>query len=283
MDIKKTDIATLSNNDIVKFCADPGHKNINSFKKGTRIILLTDNIVVKFGLNVTPEEARNQQYAYCTMQSFDCGLRIPKVYRYFRDSKSSIGYLAMEFIDGSSLMDLIIERPGFELNSHQFERLAMGIHQLATIMTPDFPGPRGGGIPQGYLFSEDGAKTKFRDIESLNSWLNVRARLGEDGPRFKFELSDCIFCHLDLACRNIIVLQDGSFVLLDWANAGFYPKVFETYCLRFIAQNQPHNYSFASSLLGALESISLWKTDKADEDLIFMLNRVFQNNLSYNL
>lgn len=244
---------------IVDRCNEPGNQN-------RRIIKLTDKIVVK--RNATPEEVANQNYAYLTCMQSDCGLRIPKVYGYF--IQLEIGYLVMEFIDGTSLIDIIIARKFFDLQC-----LATAIHTLATRMQQSFPGPANHGLPRGYLFSDDGAETNFTSIESLNSWLNERALFVDDEPVFKFELSDCVFCHLDLASRNIIVLPDGSFGLLDWEYAGFYPKAFETYCLRFIAQNQDYNSSFAQSLSEALENISPQKTS---DKLICMLDRVYGNN-----
>jgi len=71
---------------------------------------------------------------------------------------------------------------------------------------------------------------------------------------FNFNLLDCRFCHLDLAHRNIIICPDGSFYLLDWEHAGFYPKNFETYYLLFVHQ---HDYEFSQKLLEALENQSL--------------------------
>ena len=38
-------------------------------------------------------------------------------------------------------------------------------------------------------------------------------------------------CHTNLAPRNIIVVENGGLALLDWACAGFYPRIFERYAL----------------------------------------------------
>jgi Choline/ethanolamine kinase len=111
--------------------------------------------------------------------------------------------------------------------------------------------------------------------------MDERARLDKDELAFDFDLADCGFCHLDLVRRNIIMLPEGSFCLLDWEHAGFYPRVFETYCLRFIRQ---HDYSFSQELLEAFEQFSL-KVENRDklEHQIKMLDRVYRNNLRYCL
>ena len=36
-----------------------------------------------------------------------------------------------------------------------------------------------------------------------------------------------VLCHLDIASRNIIVLENDSICLLDWESAGFFPRFFE--------------------------------------------------------
>jgi thiamine kinase-like enzyme len=43
---------------------------------------------------------------------------------------------------------------------------------------------------------------------------------------------ELVLCHLDLASRNVVWLDDGSLGLLDWESAGFYPQFFEWCALR---------------------------------------------------
>jgi hypothetical protein len=73
----------------------------------------------------------------------------------------------------------------------------------------------------------------------------------------------------------------GSFCLLDWEHAGFYPKVFETYCLLFIRKS---DYDFSQELLEALENLSQ-KVENQDEleRHVKMLDRVYRKNLRYSL
>ena len=38
---------------------------------------------------------------------------------------------------------------------------------------------------------------------------------------------ELVFCHLDIAPRNLLRQEDGSLCLIDWASAGYYPRLFE--------------------------------------------------------
>lgn len=40
-----------------------------------------------------------------------------------------------------------------------------------------------------------------------------------------------VFCHLDIAPQNILVLEDRPLCLIDWNSAGFYPRLFERVAL----------------------------------------------------
>ncbi|KAJ9210187.1 hypothetical protein DTO166G4_8199 [Paecilomyces variotii] len=260
---------SLSDSDIAFRCRNPdiiisGDPDVRCLAK------LSDNVIVKCGWSVTPEEAANQEFAY--KYSYACDLKVPKIYRYFR--MRNIGYIVMEFIEGTSL-----EKVQFHKHSGLVQRLATAIHNLFQQMPVDSPGPRNGGIPRGSMFSEDGAGTTLNTMAKLNQWLNERFLLEKDELGFNFDLSDCRFCHLDLTRRNIILCPDGSFCLLDWEHAGFYPTVFETYCLLFARQ---HDYEFSQELLEALDNLSP-KTESHEEleRHVQMLDRVYRNNLRY--
>lgn len=64
----------------------------------------------------------------------------------------------------------------------------------------------------------------------MENWFN--RRLKEEDPKLIFSESELVLCHLDIAPRNFLLLQDGSICLLDWASAGFYLRVFEECVIR---------------------------------------------------
>jgi Phosphotransferase enzyme family len=266
----RLDLTTLSNTDLVRLCERPDCQLVGGSIGGRRFVKLSPGVIVKYGWSVTPEEAANQEFAH----SCRSDLRIPEVYRYFR--VSDVGYLVMEFMDGISL-----EKIPLHHHPPSIQRLARAIHSLASKMASGPPGPRNGGIPRGYLFSEDGAGERFHSISGLNSWLNRRARLGKNELGFHFKMSDFSYCHLDLARRNMVLLPDQSFCLLDWEFAGFYPRVFEIYCLRFVGQG---DYAFTQALLAAFDDIHGEAEDQTEKECqVTMLNRVYRNNLKYSL
>jgi hypothetical protein len=261
------DLDALSDSEIVTLCENPAVR-INSTKVARGLAKLSDEIAVKFGWEITDEEVANQKFAY--EYSLKSNIKVPKIYRFFRVGDKA--YIVMDFIEGVTLDGINCrEHPGL------IDRLALDMESLFSQIPCGPPGPINGGIPRGYLFSEDGAFTTFNSIPKLNKWMNTRLRAKDGETKFDFTASECIFYHQDLARRNIIMRPDGSFCLVDWEHAGFYPRMCAAYCLRFVGI---FDYEFANDLLGALEK--LWpKTENRDE-LLKMLNRVYQNNLRYS-
>ncbi|KFX91695.1 hypothetical protein V490_05773 [Pseudogymnoascus sp. VKM F-3557] len=261
------DLDALSNDEIAALCENPDAR-INSTEVARGIAKLSDDIAVKFGYIITDEEVANQNFAY--EYSLKSDITVPKIYRFFRIEDKA--YIVMDFIDGVTLDEINCrEHPGL------VDRLALAMDSLFSQIPCGPPGPKNGGMPRGYLFSEDGALTTFNSIPKLNQWMNKRLRAKDGEPGFKFTASECVFYHQDLARRNIIMRPDGSFSLLDWEHAGFYPRIFAAYCLRFVGLS---DYEFADDLLGALEK--LWPKLENRDELLKMLNRVYQNNLRYS-
>lgn len=256
----------LSDREIVDLCLQSDNI-ISGDPKGRGLVKLSGELIAKCG--VTASEAANQQYVYDHSSQSD--LRVPRIHRHFNlDGK---GYLIMEFIDGISLEDRSLHDE--EITS----RLADAVRSLFAHMVADFPGPRDRGVPQGHLFSEDGALVQLDSISALNKWLNnrynINPRACTTNASFSFDLNDCGFCHLDLARRNVILCPDGSFALLDWEHAGFYPKVFELYCLHF---NSQFDFDFSRKMISDLfPAIS-----EEQQDHLNMLNRVYQNNQKFS-
>ncbi|KFX94413.1 hypothetical protein O988_06322 [Pseudogymnoascus sp. VKM F-3808] len=257
----------LSNDEIAALCENPGVR-INGAEFTRGIAKLSDDIAVKYGEGITDEEVANQNFAY--EYSLTSDIKVPKIHRFFRIGYEA--YIVMDFVDGVTLDEINCrEHPGL------IDRLALAIHSLFSQIPCGPPGPKNGGIPRGYLFSEDGALTTFNTIPKLNQWMNKRLRAKEGEPGFDFTASECVFYHQDLAPRNIIMRPDGSFCLIDWEHAGFYPRICAAYCIQFL---RLFDGEFSHDLLEALEK--LWpKTENRDE-LLGMLNRVYQNNLRYS-
>lgn len=182
----------------------------------------------------------------------------------------------MEFVHGDTL-----ESISWQDHPSLVPDLAKDLVALATKRPADFPGPRNGGMPRGYLFSEDGAGISLNTMDGFNSWLDRRAMLKGSEEKFNFQLTDCVFCHMDLCPRNIIV-RDGGLCLLDWEFAGFYPRTFEKYSTLF--NGQTGDGQFADDLAEALDlQYKNAGYEGSDERMIQLLDRIYRNNLRHTL
>ena len=216
---------------------------------GNRVIRTPDNAAIKFGMGVRREEANNQRYVY---QHVDRSiLRVPEVFRFFEDSTrgSTIGFIVMEYIEGSNLDTTDSIQPNI------IPRILKALAHLADIPSPpgQAPGPVGGGIAYGYLWSDYGAQTPFNSIADVEDWLNRRlAVLGREP--LELGHNKLVMCHMDLVRRNVIIIEDSSVCLIDWAFAGFYPRLFEICYLRDLL---PLDYTWFGGLLGGLDKPTL--------------------------
>ncbi|OCL07946.1 kinase-like protein [Glonium stellatum] len=205
---------TATNDEIVQHClrSNPDRNVISELEGGLSIIRISEDAIVKCGLGVTEFEARNQQQAYKMIDP--AIIRIPRVYRFFAHGYT--GYIVMEYVNGQSLST--VEDPNIYLEAmvkvlKHFEK-----------MQHDKPGPFHGGLAYGQLWLDYDliAPTTISDVEEYYNRRQLKAL-----PNLNLKAFPLVFCHLDIAPRNILVLQDGSLCLVDWATAGFYPRLFE--------------------------------------------------------
>ena len=238
---------TLSDDEIVHLCQKVNSHHLKILSRpssGRKVFNITADVVVKFGLGVTLQEASAQQLAYRKVNNEV--LRIPQIYRFFsrQDSESySVGYLVMENIEGMNL-----EQSKWE-ESDLLSRVVEAMNALHSI-PGDYPGPISGGEAQGSLWSEYGSGKSFREIRDLESYLNERLTYFETAIQMK-EGGLCL-CHMDAAPRNFMIDLEGRLCLLDWATAGFYPRYFELWSIEF-AQHVMGE-SFGPSLLQHLNA-----------------------------
>ena len=72
--------------ELIKYCANPPpEKLLGGALCGNKIVQISDQIVIKFGLKVTNAEAVNQSAVYNLVDPQI--VRVPKVYRYFQTMK----------------------------------------------------------------------------------------------------------------------------------------------------------------------------------------------------
>jgi thiamine kinase-like enzyme len=204
---------------------------------GKRIIQISDHQFVKWGPDITREEAENQWIAYELVDEHV--VRVPKVFAFF-SGEQGWGYIVMEFIRGK-----VID-PLEDLTA--IEKIAGVLNHFATLENPNL-GSLCGGSCRGRL-SPETEDLRFDGLEDMEKWLN--SRLFEHQPKLSLRNCNLVLCHLDIAPRNFLWLEDGSLCLVDWASAGYYPRLFE-FCAQWIIEGK--DGAFHSLLLSSLNPL----------------------------
>ena len=211
---------------VVACCANPLPENIVS-QYGKRIIRISDHQVVKWGPDVTKEEAENQRIAYELVDRRR--VRIPRVYTFFSDGQG-FGYIVMEFVKGK-IIDPLEDRPAVK-------KVAGVLDYFATLRNST-PGSLCGGFCHGLLFPET-EDLAFNSLDGMEKWFN--SRLFAHNPKLTLQGCELVLCHLDIAPRNILWQEDGSLCLIDWASAGYYPRLFE-FCAQWIIEGKDGTFN----------------------------------------
>lgn len=205
---------SATDDELVHCCFSPNRNIVHHMEGGITVVRISKNIAIKFGYGITEYEANSQRIARELVDPTI--VRIPSVHRFIQAGE--VGYIVMEYVEG-------------HIGDVDPSRIASIIAHFAEIKSSQV-GPLAGGYVRGQVWTEDldFTPTSLQDIEKYYNKVLHPQKLKLDG-------SDIVLCHLDIAPRNIISLDD-SICLLDWQSAGFYPRVFEYCALRINQQNQ---------------------------------------------
>ncbi|QKX62405.1 uncharacterized protein TRUGW13939_09564 [Talaromyces rugulosus] len=210
---------------VIASCTDPLPGNVVS-QYGKRVIKISDHQVVKWGIEVTKEEAENQKRLYELVDRRI--VRIPRVYDFFTDGH--YGYIVMEFLQGKVIDPLE--------DDDAIQRVARVVNYLATFKH-NAPGSLYGGACRGLLFP-DTEDLAFDSLDEMEKWFNTR--LFAHNPKLTLQGCELALCHLDIAPRNVLWQEDGTLCLLDWATAGYYPRLFE-FSVQWILDGKDGNFN----------------------------------------
>lgn len=207
------DCGVLSDRELIKFCLEgPQNRIIGGTQEGNLVVRISEDTVVKFGMGLSEDEANNQRRAY-ELVDHDV-VHVPRVHGFFNDELGR-GYLVMEYIEGRVIDPLD--------DPELIAKVARVLDHFCSI-TANRPGSLWGGPCRGLLWP-DSEDLNFEDKGQMERWFNSRLFAGEG--KVSFRDCDLVLCHLDIAPRNIIWQPDGRICLVDWASAGFYPRLFE--------------------------------------------------------
>jgi aminoglycoside phosphotransferase (APT) family kinase protein len=250
-----------SDSEIIRRCFNSDRQIIGGRFHSNLVVKLSEEVVVKFGWGVTAEEAHNQRKAFELLDPTI--VRVPQLYRYFTQNVEGYkprGFIVMEYVHGE-----VLKSP----NTGQIDQIAQILSYFSSIHG-QHPGPLQTGVSRGILWQENGEPV-FKTIQQMERWLNFR--LPDVESKLALEQYPLVLCHLDLAPRNFISLEDGSICLVDWASAGFYPRLFEI-CLLKIMESTHGDYEV--TLIERAEKLT------GDEQVqMLLLVRSFHNGIRH--
>ena len=218
---------------------------------GVRIARVHTSALLKYGREVRLSEAQTMKYV-----ADKTTVRLPRLIQAWEEEDKdevddrNMGYILMGYVEGTVLSELW---PDMDEEVRRKARLQIVdfIQQLHSTVV-DSPGPIGGDVCNGAVFTDYGAGP-FKSIDGLKAWFNERLAVCiQFGQRLEmppFSSSDLqllVLCHMDLFPRNMILDPMGKVWLLDWGYAGGYPAHFEQAVLR------GRDKGFTDGLLDAL-------------------------------
>ncbi|KAL2045452.1 hypothetical protein ABVK25_012096 [Lepraria finkii] len=218
---------------------------------GVKVLRVHSDMVLKFGHEVRLSEAQNMRFVASYTD-----IRLPAVMDAWEESSEDpsevrkTGYILMSHIEGVVVSE-IWETMDSEVRYKIYNQLVRIVSKLHQTELGD-PGPVGGGISHGTLFTDYGAGP-FISTKDMEAWFNERLLVcqqfnlaSQTQPSFSGQLQPLVMCHLDIAPRNLMLDRHGKVWLLDWAFAGAYPEHFE---YAVLAKREP---SFTRGLLRML-------------------------------
>jgi hypothetical protein len=164
--------------------------------------------------------------------------------------------------------DFILGNTIDPLSESHIRRLANIVEYFRSI-TSECAGSLCGGLSTGLIWSDTNGLL-ISSVGQVEDWFNSRLFPG-DGE-VHFDPSPLVLCHLNLAPRNLIWLDDGRVRLLDWASAGFYPRPLEFASLLF----QEHYF-------GEVPPKAMGFGSGRDKEEQLKMSQAFYNNERYSL
>ncbi|PGH16689.1 hypothetical protein AJ79_01561 [Helicocarpus griseus UAMH5409] len=195
--------------ELIAYCRSPEAVYLGGTEEySTKVVRFEQDAVIEFGHSITKSQVDNMKIVKGLVDPQI--LYVPTVYRFFTDpndkgyySKNECGYLVMEFVQGASVEPL--EDPVLVQKVSDWLPLPRNV-QVHEIM--------------------------FDSLQALETFF--RSRLRRRNPPLAFDPGvKLVLCHLDMAPRNLIWRDDGTLCAIDWASAGYFPRVFEFAAVRY--------------------------------------------------
>lgn len=184
---------------------------------------------------VERESVEREVLAMLCVQAYTT-IPVPRLHT--RVFQNEYTYAVMDFIQGERL-DVLWPTLSLWRKLGIAWTLRSYVRQLRRVLADEKnlipPGPIGH-IPrrcQGRQFWQHGQGGSFPDREAFFEYVrDYTLGTGEvegipDARDDEYTNDPVVFTHNDLTMRNVLISQDGTVWLIDWASAGFYPLYFE--------------------------------------------------------
>ncbi|KZZ98342.1 phosphotransferase enzyme family protein [Moelleriella libera RCEF 2490] len=208
---------------------------------GRRIVRVGDHFVVKYGAAVSLTEGENMLFV---KQSST--VPVPTVYAIFsrrdEDKKFPTNYIVMENIAGETL-EACWSTLDTQAKADVAGKLRGHLTQLRRIPSPGYFGLLGKRPYDNSVFwtSEEATRQMISgpfdtQQQMVNAMLENHLHRNQTKRKAEFyrrvlpnRLHDqpSVFTHGDVQRKNLLLKEDGTLVVLDWEDAGWYPNFWE--------------------------------------------------------
>ncbi|KAK4148516.1 kinase-like domain-containing protein [Chaetomidium leptoderma] len=232
----------------------------------TDVFRVGEHYAVKYGRRVNLQEGENMLFV---RQS--TSIPIPNVYALFTDEATKWSFIVMEYIPGRNL-EYTWDKLSPAEKTAIVSQLRQHMDELRSVPSPGHYGGIWGQPIQDFLFQRDPGAPPSAEAEisgphkTEEQWVNGMMRclqvgtesIGEREMVFGrrhchavFKGHKAVFTHANLVRRNVILRGDGTVVIIDWENAGWYPSFWE-YCFSALMLN--HRDDWDESLYAILDT-----------------------------
>ncbi|KAL3462788.1 kinase-like domain-containing protein [Aspergillus heterothallicus] len=237
----------LPTNDQIRAC-----KNV-LLDRLYKVVAINDEVVVKFGRGVKAYEGQ----VLIFLQRYLPTIPAPRLYAMYEDAETDETFLIMQRIPGQQL-DVIWPT----LTESEKDDIVCKLRTIFDYIRdvqcpkPDFFGGLDGGPLHHYLFHNRkgglgpfqgessfvaGLIAKYRAHVEHNKWPDYKVRLYETHLPAALQGHRPTLTHGDVQQKNIMVVESTGqknehgerafdVVLVDWADAGWYPEFWEFFC-----------------------------------------------------
>jgi tRNA A-37 threonylcarbamoyl transferase component Bud32 len=210
----------------------------------TPVYRVGDHFAVKFGGRTSLQEGENMLFV---KQS--TGIPIPQVYAIFHDETTELDYIVMEYVPGRNLKNAWGTLDATEQRAIALQ-LRKHMDELRSIPSPGYYGGIWRQPIRDFNFLDQlqqphtepniagPHETEEQWVEAMYHVLVKMLVSVQEGDLAHFRRHyhavlkghKPVFTHGNLLSVNIILQDDGTAVIIDWENSGWYPSFWEYCC-----------------------------------------------------